>query len=183
MVTIQCQATSVAMMNSGCQCFWDGRTTATAINTRMMRGNLFQPATSFFRFVCQYIEKGSPTCVGYAFRQMSIPHHVLDFQIFCCNYPTFVDDISGFLVMKIIPLVSCFPVNIGHPNPCLPAVRTAFLFPGKRSLHANQPCFRFPKIFRVFDFAPVGKRSKCFYANIYPYCLCRDGAFYRDVFD
>lgn len=40
--------------------------TAAAIDACIVRQNLLKPATSFFRFVCQYIEKAAPAGIGYA---------------------------------------------------------------------------------------------------------------------
>ena len=126
-VTIQDQTTNLAPVDSSCQRLRDGGPTTTAIDARVMRRDSLEQATSFFRFVCRYIEKAAPACVGYAIWQMTVSNHVSDLQVFDSDQAAGVDDFSCFPVVEVISLVPDFPVEGGHNLPGFLPVGPALL--------------------------------------------------------
>lgn len=127
------------------------------IDARILGGNPYHPAPSFFRFVCSVVEELAPPSVAYALSQTMILDHASDIQIFDGDKPEAVYNVSGNLMMEIGTLISDSTMESSQeelrPSPIL---RSLFLL-RKLAVSGSEFLLGNPEMLRVNDGRIVGE--------------------------
>ena len=160
--------------------------TRAALLRRIGRVDLDELSASFFRFARQLREKGRPRCIMNAFCQAMVMGHTLHLQVFHADDTETVNDLSTFLMGKVLTPESDTLVNSCDHFAMLAPLFGAFDKCGVLTLHTSQGLLFLTEKPGVLNLFCSGESSKGFQSDVNPHvsrgfgqaervAFCREG--------
>lgn len=116
-------------------------TDRTQLTGRIESVNRYDPLAIPFSFVCKLTAKFAPAGIRDGLRQLMIAPHVLHGEVFDAHNVVLPDDLRGYLVHRVSPLVGNVLIQVGDLHAVLLIAAAPHCFSGELPLETSQPLF------------------------------------------